>query len=216
MPAPTLALTLAVVASCVTAYAWPHLMTGLPEPDDAPDKIPYRRLAGRATTLTVSVLVGVAVALLARVPQPLWPVWLGVATIGVWLAVVDGATTWLPLRLTHLLWAATAAGVLALALTAGASASFRSAGAALGAGVFFWLFWRLGGGIGFGDVRLAPALAAAAGAIGPTHALAAVLLGTLVGALHGIVRTACGRRGAYAYGPSLVAGPWLAVALLGG
>ncbi|GAB3623451.1 hypothetical protein GCM10027418_15340 [Mariniluteicoccus endophyticus] len=216
MPELLPALTLAVVASSVTAYAWPRLMTGLPEPDEAPDKIPYRRLAGRTTTLTASGLVGAAVALLAWVPLPLWPVWLGVATIGVWLAVVDGATTWLPLRLTQLLWAATAAGALALSLTAGPSASFRSAGAALGAGVFFWLFWRLGGGIGFGDVRLAPALAAAAGSVGPTHAMAAVLLGTLVGALHGVVRTACGRRGAYAYGPSLVAGPWLAVAVLGG
>lgn len=214
MPTPALpALALAALAALATALLWRPVLVGLPEPRDA-TKLPYRTLAGRRHAALAAGCVAVACFGLAWVPRAAWPAWAGLATVGVALAVVDACTTWLPLRLTHALWVAAAAGVALLGVTAGWRSAVTAAAAAAASGAFFWLFWRTTGGLGFGDVRLAPVIGAAAGSISPTHAVVALLLGSGLGAVLGLVRLALGRRGPFAYGPALVAGPWLAVAAL--
>lgn len=213
--APDLAapLVLAALAAVATALLWRPVLMALPEPVD-PAKVPYRTLAGGRHALVAAGCVAAACTGLAWVPRAAWPAWAGLATIGIALAVVDARTTWLPLRLTHALWAAAVAGVAVLAVTSGWRAAALAAAAAAASGTFFWLVWRLTGGLGFGDVRLAPVVGAAAGSVSVHHAAAALLLGTLLGALVGLARLALGRRGPFAYGPALVAGPWLAVAAL--
>lgn len=215
MPTPALAaVALALLAALFTVLLWRPVMVSLPEPHD-PAKLPYRALAGGRHAIVAALCVAVACLGLAWVPRAAWPAWAGLATIGVALAVIDACTTWLPLRLTHVLWVAASVGVALLGVTAGWRSALTAAGAAAASGAFFWLFWRITGGLGFGDVRLAPVIGATAGSVSATHAAAALLLGTALGAGVGLARLALGRRGPFAYGPALVAGPWLAVAALG-
>ncbi|GAB3698060.1 prepilin peptidase [Mariniluteicoccus flavus] len=206
----------ALAAGGATRLLWDPVLTALPEPSgaDADTKTPYRDLRGARPAWVAAALVALSCSALLLVPGPARPVWVGLATVGVLLALVDARTTWLPLRLTHALWLATALGVAALPFTAGPRATVDALVAAGTTGAFFWLFWRLTGGLGFGDVRLAPVLGAAAGAVSPSHAFTAVLLGTLLGAVVGVLRAAIGRRGPFPYGPALLAGPWLAVVAL--
>ena len=82
------------------------------------------------------------------------------------------------------------------------------AGAVFGA---IWLVTR--GGIGFGDVRFAPLVGAATAAASWTLLAWALVLGSLTGALVGLVRLAVGRRGSFAYAPSILAGAYLAAAV---
>ena len=90
----------------------------------------------------------------------------------------------------------------------------RAAGGAAAAGLLYLLLWRLSGrALGFGDVRLAPVLGAAAAAVGWSTLLAALLLGSLAGAAVGVVLALRRRRGAFAYAPSMLAGAFLAAGL---
>ena len=66
------------------------------------------------------------------------------------------------------------------------------------------------GGIGFGDVRFAPLVGAATAATSWTLLAWALVLGSLTGALVGLVRLALRRRGSFAYAPSILAGAYLA------
>ena len=90
-----------------------------------------------------------------------------------------------------------------------------AAGLAFGtAALLYLVLWRLSrGGLGFGDVRLAPVLGAAAAAVGWSTLLATLLLGSLVGAAVGVVLTLRGRPGSFAYAPSMLAGAFLACGL---
>lgn len=69
------------------------------------------------------------------------------------------------------------------------------------------------GGFGFGDVRYAPLVGAATATVSWTLLAWALVLGSLVGAVLGLVRLARRRRGAFAYAPAILAGSYLAVAL---
>ena len=73
-----------------------------------------------------------------------------------------------------------------------------------------WLASR--GGFGFGDVRFAPLVGAPAAAHSWSLLLWALLLGSVAGAVWGLVRMLRGRRGPYPYAPWLLAGGYLACA----
>lgn len=189
----------AVVAGLTVLCAGPALRA-LPRASDAPDY---------AGLVSARFLVGVGLTSLGTGWLAAWHaahpiVWVVLAGPGVLLVAVDARTTWLPLPLTHVLWAGTAAG-LALAALAEPAVLARSATAVLVALLLFWTLWRWGG-MGFGDVRLAPALGAIVATQGWDACLLALVIGTLIGAGHAVWRLLRGRPGAFAYGPSLFAG----------
>lgn len=210
----TLAGSAILLLAVATAVAARTLLLRLPEPDDAAehDKLPYAALGTTRFACAVGGCTAAALLVLAtRSPPALWPLWLPLATLGVLLACIDAATTWLPLRLTRPLWALTVVGGVGTVLLAGWRVGLRALLGALIGFAFWWLIWRFVGGLGFGDVRLAPVLGATAAAGGWGLLFWATLLGTLTGALVGLVRAAAGRRGVFAYGPALLIGQFAAL-----
>ena len=67
------------------------------------------------------------------------------------------------------------------------------------------------GGFGFGDVRFAPLIGAAAAAHSLSLLLWALVLGSLVGAVQGLVRLARRRRAPFPYAPAMLTGAYLAL-----
>jgi leader peptidase (prepilin peptidase)/N-methyltransferase len=210
--------------------ATPVVLRRLPEPspepgaDDAADadagdpqdaKIAYATLATRRFAGIVGVLSAAAVAVPAlALPRPVLPGWLVLATLGVLLAAIDARTTWLPLSLTRVAWVAMAAATGIGAILGGWGQLVRGLGGFLVAGTVFGAIWLVTrGGIGFGDVRFAPLVGAATAATSWTLLAWALVLGSLTGALVGLVRLARGRGGAFAYAPSILAGGYLAITL---
>ena len=203
----------------VAAHAW--LALRLPEPADgtALGKVPYASLAAasRLAWLTAATLAALAaVVVVPPAQRPLWLVYGSSVAVMIW---VDGCTTWLPSRL---MWLASAQLVAAAAWSAYRSADGLQLVAEMGigaaaAGAFFWAFWRLShGGLGFGDVRLAPLIGAVAATMGTSGWFAALLAGTGIGAVWGLVsgrrHPAPGTTKGFAYGPALWVGPYVALA----
>lgn len=213
--------SLPVLLVLVTAVGSAPLLRRLAEPaDEEPEvltaKIPYRALARPGFAVAVGAIGGAALLVaLPRVPGPAQPGWWVLSSLGVLLGCIDAVTTWLPLPLTRLLWLATAVALLAGQPWQQQGAAARILIGAAATGVFFWLVWRIGRGIGFGDVRLAPVLGAVTAAASWELLVWAMVLGTALGAAHGLLRLLRGRRGEFAYGPALLAGPYLALLLLG-
>jgi leader peptidase (prepilin peptidase)/N-methyltransferase len=147
-------------------------------------------------------------------PPAIQPLWWVLGTLGVLLAAIDARTTWLPLPLTRLAWAAMiAAGVVAYALGAGWPTLLRAAaGAALALLLYLAVWLASRGGFGFGDVRFAPLVGAPAAAHSWSLLIWALLLGSVAGAVWGVVRMVRGRQGPYPYAPWLLAGGYLACA----
>ena len=85
-----------------------------------------------------------------------------------------------------------------------------AAGAAIAGGLYLLVWMISRGGFGFGDVRFAPLLGAAAAADSWTLLWWTLLLGTLVGGLFGVLRLALGRREAFPYAPSMLVGAYAA------
>lgn len=214
---------LTLLAACaLTGVASGPVLRALsePVPDLADGKPPYASLATVrfASGVAVSGLVaGLVIAV--RLPVTSWPVWVPLATVGVLLAAIDARTTWLPLSLTRVLWLGTAAGAaLQVGLAASAergSLALRMFLGATAVGLFFWAFWWLVGGLGFGDVRLAPTLGAALATVSWSAVTVGLLVGTALGALVGVVRQLRSREGPFPYGPALMAGAFLGLALAG-
>lgn len=203
----------------LTAIGSIPLLARMEEPaDEEADvlaaKIGYAELARPKFALAVA-LVGAAALLIAvpRAPDFAQPAWWVLSSVGVLLGCIDAVTTWLPLSLTRLLWVATTIALLAGQPWEQPGAVLRIGVGAAATGVFFWLVWRIGRGIGFGDVRLAPVLGAVAATGSWEQLIWSMVLGTAVGAVHGIIRQLLGRRGAFAYGPALLAGPYLGLLL---
>ncbi|MGD7790213.1 prepilin peptidase [Propionibacteriaceae bacterium Y1700] len=213
---------LSVVAAAVAVGVLMALITrpalrGLPEPpaselDDGETKVAYadlgtwlfRGLTGAAAAAGV-IIIGL------RAPVETWPVWVGLTTVGVLLAAIDAATTWLPLRLTHLLWWLTLIGVLVMTVI-NVARTLEAAACGLAMWLFFGAVWLISrGALGFGDVRLAPVLGVATGAIGWEVAATGLLAGCLIGALWGVLQLIRRRGRHFAYAPSLVIGSYLAV-----
>ncbi|WP_022909691.1 prepilin peptidase [Aestuariimicrobium kwangyangense] len=219
----------ALSCSGIALAAW-WAVSRLPEPDEV-DELPHlpqspawtkpsyasvaRRRGWVVSTLLVAALLGAWASTLA---EP-WP-WLAWGSAGLVLVTVDLATTYLPVRLHW--WAAgmTVVGVAAVLIRDPAPGRVLTvvAGAAL-ATAFFWLVWRITGAFGFGDVRLAVPLGALAGLLGWSGWFGALLAGTALGAVHGLLVSLWRRRhpsglgSAFPYGPALWVGPWVALAL---
>ncbi|NNG18511.1 hypothetical protein HJ590_02775 [Naumannella sp. ID2617S] len=211
-------LALSLLLGLATALLTIPLLRRVPEPTDVPatERPGYARLATGGFAAAVGVCTTAATALVTlRLPATVWPVWLGLLGLGSLLICIDAATTWLPLWLTRPLWLVTALGGLAVTGLAGWRSGLRLLLGALACLAFWWLVWRVVGGIGFGDVRLAPVLGACAAAAGWGVLFWSVLLGTLAGALFGLARAALGRRGLFPYGPPLLMGQLVAVAWFG-
>lgn len=196
----------------------PWVLRRLPEPAaaDAEGKRPYASLATPGFVGTTA-LVGLACALaaFAWTPPAHWIAWSALAGVNVLACAIDARTTWLPVRLSKTGWVVAALGASWVAMVGRSWTPLLAAGAcALLAGGFFHLVWRLTGGIGYGDVRLAATIGAVTGLASPALVGWSLALGTLTGALVGVGHHVRGSRGAFAYGPGLLAGPFLALALL--
>lgn len=202
------------VAALVVTAALPVLLGArpllrrLPEPLEPDGKPPYRELGTRGFVLSCTALAALGATLTGvTVPRAAWPLWWVLCAPALVLVAVDARTTWLPLPLTRVVWAAAAGATLLATVLGGPGLLGRTALGAAAAGLLYLLLWRLSGrALGFGDVRLAPVLGGATAAVGWSTFLAALLLGSLVGAAVGLVLVARRRPGAFAYAPSMLAG----------
>ncbi len=209
-----------VVSGCaaLTVLLTRPVLGWLREPPDAANqrKIPYRELGSTTFVLGCAVLsAGAALLAWSTVPRSTVGLWCVLAVPTLILVAIDARTTWLPLQLTRVCWAAMAAATPTILLLGGATADvvrlLLGAAAATGFYGAVWAFSR--GAIGFGDVRLAPLIGAATAAVSWQLALWAVLLGSILGGLAGLVMLALRRTGPFPYGPAMLGGAFAATAL---
>ena len=207
------ALTIAVACALLIR----PVLRQLPEPAGGHDKPLYRDLATIRFLLVCAVLAGLATAVSwLSLPHYIQPMWVVLATLGVLLAAIDARTSWLPLRLTQIAWLAMAIAALMSGLLGDSVwvAARVLAGAAI-AGALYVLVWLISrGGFGFGDVRFAPLLGAAAAAGSWGLLWLSLLLGTVVGGGVGLLRLAKGQREAFPYAPSMLVGAYAACVLM--
>jgi len=225
----TLWLIFAPVALALTLAQAIFLVPRLPEPAEGPElgKTTYASLPSRGRLGILAALSLAAQAATAVAPAEQRGLWLVLGSSVLTLIWVDGLTTWLPTVFARICLAQ-----LVIATAVGAVWSddptrllLRAVIGAATAWLLWWLIWRLTrGGVGYGDVRLAPLLGLVTGASGLDVWMAALLGGALSGVVWGLVRhrrrrPAPGTRTGFAYGPALWTGPYLAVIwmwLLGG
>lgn len=219
---PTVALWLCCVLLALGMTATQlAVVVRLPEPADGPsvDKPPYALLVTRCSIAGLGVGTVGLTALTAAQPASLQAVWLVMASAVLVTVWVDWRTTWLPRSLTWLCGVFMLAA-LASSLLVGASSWGDVGRAALGGaaeGGFFWTVWRATrGGLGLGDARLGVLLGVATGLVGLDVLARALVLGTVAGAVAGLVTARwrrshpCALGAAFAYGPWLYLGAWLA------
>jgi len=216
MPALIAAPLLAVLLALVVARAAPAVLRRLPVPPDEVGVAPFADLATPRFQVSVFCCAAVAGSIAFGCLQPaFWPAWAGLVSFGALLGLIDLRTGFLPLRLSRFTTALAALGVVL-------SAWLRADGWVLaGSGIagafaagFFWLVWRLSSGLGYGDVRLAGLIGLVSGSGGAALAFWSILLGTLIGALWGLVlRWRRRADGPFPYGPALLLGPLLALLL---
>jgi leader peptidase (prepilin peptidase)/N-methyltransferase len=170
------------------------------------------------TTALLAVLLGGAVVLVGLRPATLALAW--AAGAGVVLGAVDLAVHRLPDRVTVPAYAVCSAALTADAVVLGSwGALLRAAVAAAAAfGVAGLLAALSPEGLGFGDVKLLALVGLVLGWIGWGVLLAGVFLGLLTGGLVSLVLLAgrrVGLRTAVPFGPPLLTGAVLALALAG-
>jgi leader peptidase (prepilin peptidase)/N-methyltransferase len=168
------------------------------------------------TTVLLALLLPGAAAVTGARPALLALGW--AAGAAVVLGAVDLAAHRLPDRVTGAAAAVCAAALVVDAAVAGSwDALARAVLAALAAGGVAGLAWLLvPAGLGLGDVKLLALLGLVLGWLGWGVLLAGVFLGLLAGSLAAVVLVAAGRAGwrtALPFGPPLLTGAVLAVAL---
>lgn len=155
-----------------------------------------------------------AVAVLAVGPSPLLAGPLALAVVSGDLVRVDVESRRLPNALVLPCYPAALAGIAVDGILTGASSVVALAA---GASWFvFFLLLNLGGGMGMGDVKLAGVLGLCLGSIGVLPAVAGIALAFLTGGVAGMVviaRRVGGRHSRMPFGPFLLAGFWLGLAL---
>jgi leader peptidase (prepilin peptidase)/N-methyltransferase len=210
-----LALLVGLATGLATAVAVRPTLRWLPEPAEGQGKPVYGELGSRRfiAGCASSAAVASAVSWLT-LPRYVQPIWLVLAVLGVLLAAIDARSTWLPLRLTRVAWAAMAAAVLLAGWLGGGRLMARAAiGAAL-AGLLYLVIWLISrGGFGFGDVRFAPLLGAAGAAVSWRLLILVLVLGSVIGGGSGLARLVSRRRGAFPYAPAMLAGAYVASVL---
>ena len=178
----------------------------------------YARLAPAGHVTILAVAVFVAAQALHVVPMSHFGAWFGYLGAGAALVWVDLRTTWLPRTLNLVCLAQVALGVTWVAIRDWPTALAAVAGG-LAAFLLFHLVWRFSTAFGYGDVRLAAIVGTIGALRGLDGWLLALLCGTLVGAVWGIVHTTRQRRvvgpAHFAYGPALWLGPIVAIAVSG-
>lgn len=175
-----------------------------------------RRVA--VTSLLSGAALAAAPALAGARPATLALAWFGAAAVV--LAAVDLAVHRLPDRVTYPAAVGCAAALLADAAVLGTwSALLRAVVAAVvGLGLGFAGRIVQPAGFGWGDVKLLGLLGLLLGWVGWGVLMAGVFAGLLVGAVGSLLLIAVGRAGwrtAVAFGPPLLAGAYLALALAG-
>lgn len=154
-----------------------------------------------------SAIIGV-IAIIASHLRPSAPAIVAVSMIGVLSAITDYRTHRLPNAYT----AAMALGVLfGVGCTIALSATPLRVLLEVFAGLFAWLIplWflsRLPGGVGFGDVKLAPVLGAMLGAVSVEAAVGGLIFSFLAAGFAATWRIVVGSAGTHARMPL---GPWL-------
>jgi leader peptidase (prepilin peptidase) / N-methyltransferase len=207
------AVAIAVMIGMTSTLLVRPLLGRLPESIPGAGKPSYRELGSTRFMFVCGALAGIAAAISwLSLPPYVQPMWCVLSILGVLLAAIDARTSWLPLQLTRFAWLAMAvAALLTAPLGGGVWVPVRAvAGAAIAGGLYLlvWLISR--GGFGFGDVRFAPLLGAAAAADSWALLWWTLLLGTVVGGLVGVLRLARGRREAFPYAPSMLLGAYAA------
>ena len=189
------------------------ILRRLAEPATGDDKPRYADLATPRLVAGCTLLAGAGVTLgWLTAPLAIQPLWWVLSSLGVLLTAIDALTTWLPLRLTQAAWVAMAAALLlTLPLGADWSTVLRAVTGAGLAGLLYLGVWLVSrGGLGFGDVRFAPLVGAATAAHSWSLLIWAMLFGSVLGALYGIVRLARRRAGPFPYAPAMLLGAYLA------
>jgi leader peptidase (prepilin peptidase)/N-methyltransferase len=213
--APPGLLAAAVVVALAVGPWLARVAVRLADRDDAARPSALR--VAVTTALLAALLTGAVVLAGAR-PATLALAW--AAGAGVVLGAVDLAVHRLPDRVTFPAYAVCAGALTVDAAVLGSwGALLRAVGAAAAAfGLAALLAAVTPEGLGFGDVKLLGLLGLVLGWIGWGVLLAGVFLGLLTGALVSLVRLAVGRAGlrtAVPFGPPLLTGAVLALALAG-
>ena len=206
-------LVIVLTVAAASALLVRPVLRRLPEPTRGEGKPVYRDLGSTHFLLACGALAGAA-TVVSWLCQPHYaqPMWAVLAILGVLLAAIDARTSWLPLRLTRAAWLAmAAAALLAAALGGDLGIAVRAAVGAVIAGGLYLLVWVISrGGFGFGDVRFAPLLGAAAAAGSWSLLWWTLLLGAVAGGFFGVLRLVKGRREAFPYAPSMLVGAYAA------
>lgn len=176
-------------------------------PPVLPLPVPHRWVPSAEVVLAAVLAAGAVVAVAPR-PALAGLLWLAWATPR--LTAIDIAEHRLPDRLVLPGYPVLLAVVLTEAAT-GAAAVPATLALAAGYGLLLLLLHGAGG-MGLGDVKLAPVLGLAAGAVSPAAAVAAPLLAFLVGGVVALVALVRFGRGApIPFGPAMLLGAWTAV-----
>jgi leader peptidase (prepilin peptidase) / N-methyltransferase len=187
------------------------------------DQVRRPERAGRPRSLPlVELTMGVVWFLLARRLAGAglgWaiPAYLALAFVCLALAVIDATTRLLPNRLTYPAFPAVAGLLLVASVALGDLGRLgRSLAAAAGVGALFLLLAMSspGGGMGLGDVKLAPTLGLALGWLSWGTLAVGLVAGFLLGGLAGLAAMLvlrCSRKTQLPFGPWLIAGALLAV-----
>lgn len=188
----------------------------LPEPADGDGKALYNDLGRPFFVASVAGCAAVGVAVSWSTVDPRGdPAWWVLSTLGLLLAAIDARTTWLPLALTRVSWLAMALAI-SVAGIAGADGwlILRASAGAAALGAFYGLIWWITrSGLGFGDVRYAPLVGAAAAADSWQLTGWAVVVGSLIGGIIGAIRLVARIPGSFPYAPTMVLGAFTACAL---
>lgn len=183
-------------AMATQALVVPRLSVRVQAGDPPPDFI---RLGRPLPVLLAGALAAVAALIATSTATTHWSLLVFAAFSP--LAVVDLFTTYLPNQLMYPLWAVLAVSLSAQATQQPKALIWSALGAVIGYGGF-WLVWRFGNSLGYGDVRLAGAIGALTGGFGPAAVLYAFFVGTLIGAIAAVASALAGRK-------ELPYGPWL-------
>jgi leader peptidase (prepilin peptidase)/N-methyltransferase len=212
-----LALLVAILVGAVTACVTGPVLGALPEPALAEGevKVRYRDLPRHPLALGAGVwAAALTLATVGSLPPTAWAPYVVLAVVGSVGCIIDAATTWLPSRILHVGWVVVPLCLAgATALGGGGDGWAALVRALVGAVVVggLMLVAHLVASFGFSDVRLGLLTGAVGAWVSWQTLVGGLLLGSVVGAAWGLAHAWRAGRTPFAYGPSLLFGPYLAV-----